>query len=157
MGKVGNQSVLQRQEHRYAAGNEGFVTAFYGIFDPAALTLTYACAGHNPPLLRRCGSPVVTALDEVGGSPLGLFESVAYDQATVALRPDDTLAFYTDGIVEAMDSAGAQFGPARLDAILGRCDLDAPGIVRAVIAAVDAFTGGHPPEDDRTLLVAIVG
>jgi sigma-B regulation protein RsbU (phosphoserine phosphatase) len=142
---------------RYEAGNEGFVTAFYGIFDPATLTLSYACAGHNPPLLRRCGEQKVTALDEIGGPPLGLFEATEYDQATIALRTDDTLALYTDGITEAMNAAGDQFGTERLDAILGRCDLDAPGIVRAVIEAVDAFTGGHPPEDDRTLLVAVVG
>jgi phosphoserine phosphatase RsbU/P len=149
--------VNRHLSQRYGAGNEGFVTAFYGIFDPAALTLTYACAGHNPPLLRRCGQQTVTALDEIGGPPLGLFEAIEYDQTTLTLRPDDTLAFYTDGITEAMDPAGAQFGIQRLDAILGRCDLDAPGIVRAVIEGVDAFTGGHPPEDDRTLLVAIVG
>ena len=120
-------------------------------------TLTYACAGHNPPRLRRCGSEAVAALDEVGGPPLGLFDATSYDETTVQLQADDTLAFYTDGITEAMDGAGAQFGIQRLGEILGRCDLDAPGIVHAVIEAVDAFTGGHPPEDDRTLLVAIVG
>jgi sigma-B regulation protein RsbU (phosphoserine phosphatase) len=143
---------------RYSSGsNEGFVTAFYGIFDPAALTLSYASAGHNPPRLRRCGSPTVTALEEVGGPPLGLFDATEYDQTTLSLQTDDTLAFYTDGITEAMDARGTQFGTERLDEILGRCDLDAPGIVRAVIDAVDAFTGGQPPEDDRTLLVAVVG
>jgi sigma-B regulation protein RsbU (phosphoserine phosphatase) len=142
---------------RYAAGNEGFVTAFYGIFDPATLTLSYACAGHNPPRLRRCGEQAVASLDEIGGPPLGLFDDTEYDQATISLQADDTLAFYTDGITEAMDPRGAQFGTGRLDEILGRCDLDAPGIVRAVIDAVDAFTEGHLPEDDRTLLVAIVG
>jgi sigma-B regulation protein RsbU (phosphoserine phosphatase) len=142
---------------RYDAGNEGFVTAFYGIFDPAALTLSYACAGHNPPRLRRCGEQIVASLDEIGGPPLGLFDDTEYDQATVSLRADDTLAFYTDGITEAMDPRGAQFGTGRLDEALGRCDLDAPGIVRAIVEAVDAFTEGHPPEDDRTLLVAIVG
>jgi phosphoserine phosphatase RsbU/P len=143
--------------HRYSAGNEGFVTAFYGIYDPAALTLSYACAGHNPPRLKRCGETAVASLDEIGGPPLGLFDETQYDQTTVTLRADDTLAFYTDGITEAMDPRGAQFGTARLDEVLGRCDLDAQGIVRAIIEAVDAFTGGHPPEDDRTLLVALVG
>ncbi len=54
---------------RYTAGNEGFVTAFYGIFDPATLTLSYACAGHNPPRLRRCGQQTVGSLDEIGGPP----------------------------------------------------------------------------------------
>lgn len=142
---------------RYAAGNEGFVTAFYGIFDPLALTLNYACAGHNPPRLKRCGAETVIAIDEIGGPPLGLFDATEYDQATMTLRADDALAFYTDGITEAMDPAGTQFGTERLDAILGRCDLNAPGIVRAIVEAVDAFTGGRPPDDDRTLLVAVVG
>ena len=100
---------------------------------------------------------VVHSLDEIGGPPLGLIDDLEYDQATVPLEPDDTLAFYTDGITEAMDDHGVQFGVERLDAVLGRCDLDAPGIVRAVVEAVDQFTAGQPPEDDRTLLVAQLG
>ena len=55
-----------------------------------------------------------------------------------------------------MDDRDVQFGVERLDAVLGRCDLDAPGIVRAVDRGRRQFTGGHPPEDDRTLLVAQV-
>ncbi len=142
---------------RYNASNEGFVTAFYGVFDPTLRTLKYACAGHNPPRLKRCGEEFVQSLDEIGGPPLGLIDDLEYDEATLTLQPDDTLAFYTDGITEAMDERGVQFGVERLDAVLGRCDLDAPGIVRAVVEAVDAFTGGHPPADDRTLLVAQLG
>lgn len=142
---------------RYSAGsNEGFVTAFYGIYDPASRTISYASAGHNPPRLKRCGRRDVVALDEIGGPPLGLFDATEYDQTSVELQPHDAVAFYTDGITEAMNDAGAQFGTARLDEALGRCDLDAPGIVGAIIEAVKTFTGGHPPEDDRTLLVAIV-
>ena len=142
---------------RYNASNEGFVTAFYGVFDPSRRTLTYACAGHNPPRLKRCGTHEVIALDEIGGPPLGLIDELAYDETTIALELWDTLAFYTDGITEAMDERGAQFGPDRLDAVLGRCDLDAPGIVRAVIESVDEFTGGLPAADDRTLIVAQLG
>ncbi len=141
---------------RYSAGNEGFVTAFYAIFDPSTLLLRYAAAGHNPPRLVRCGQPGVMALDEVGGPPLGLFDATEYDEATIELHPDDALALYTDGITEAMDARSEQFGTGRLDEVLGRCDLDAPGIVAAVVGAVNAFTGDHPPADDRTLLVAIV-
>ena len=106
--------------------------------------------------LRRCGDRTVHSLDEIGGPPLGLLDDLEYDQTTLALRPGDILAFYTDGITEAMNAASVQFGVNRLDAVLGRCDLDAPGIVRAVIEAVDQFTSGAPAEDDRTLLVAKV-
>jgi sigma-B regulation protein RsbU (phosphoserine phosphatase) len=118
--------------------------------------LTYACAGHNPPRLKRCGEEQVLSLDEIGGPPLGLLDELTYDQTTMPLRPGDVVAFYTDGITEAMDVHNSQFGVNRLDAVLGRCDLDAPGIVRAVIEAVDRFTGNRPPDDDRTLLVAKV-
>jgi serine phosphatase RsbU (regulator of sigma subunit) len=53
-----------------------------------------------------------------------------------------------------MDAKSAQFGVDRLDEILRRCSLDAQEIITAVVEAVDQFTGGQPPEDDRTLLVA---
>jgi sigma-B regulation protein RsbU (phosphoserine phosphatase) len=140
--------------HRYTAGNEGFVTAFYGVYDPAQRRLTYACAGHNPPRLKRCSDRSVQSLDEIGGPPLGLFDELDYGETTLELKPGDALALYTDGITEAMNDGGVQFGVQRLDAILGRCDLDAPGIVRAVVEAVGDFTSGRPAEDDRTLLVA---
>ncbi|HZW29109.1 MAG TPA: SpoIIE family protein phosphatase, partial [Isosphaeraceae bacterium] len=66
--------VNRQLSQRYNARNEGFVTAFYGVFDPARRTLTYACAGHNPPRLKRCGQNAVHSLDEIGGPPLGLID-----------------------------------------------------------------------------------
>ncbi len=138
----------------YTASNEVFVTAFYGVLDPSARTLTYSSAGHNPPRIKSCRGGSVHSLEEVGGPPLGLFEELDYEQATLALQPGDILAFYTDGIIEAMDPNSAQFGVDRLDEILRRCGLDAREIITAVVDAVDQFTGGNPPEDDRTLLVA---
>ena len=55
-----------------------------------------------------------------------------------------------------MDTGNVQFGTSRLDKVLRQCGLDANDIIRATIEAVDLFTGGQPPEDDRTLLVARV-
>jgi sigma-B regulation protein RsbU (phosphoserine phosphatase) len=148
--------VNRQLSHHYTVANEVFVTAFYGIFDPAERTLTFSSAGHNPPRLKRCGDGSVDALEEVGGPPLGLFEDLKYDQTTLELRPGDVLAFYTDGITEAMNAGSAQFGVNRLDDVLRRCDLDARAMVAGVIKAVDQFTDDHPPDDDRTLLVAKV-
>jgi sigma-B regulation protein RsbU (phosphoserine phosphatase) len=142
---------------RYTASNEVFVTAFYGIFDPVKRTLTYACAGHNPPRLRRCEGNEVIALEEVGGPPLGVFEGIEYDQVTLALEPNDVLAFYTDGITEAMNDDSRQFGTGRLDDVMARCELNANDMIWAVVEAVDQFTGGQPPLDDRTLLVLQIG
>jgi sigma-B regulation protein RsbU (phosphoserine phosphatase) len=148
--------VNSKLSHHYTAANEVFVTAFYGIYDPVQRTLTYSSAGHNPPRLKRCGDGSIQALEEVGGPPLGLFEELAYDQTTLALRRGDAVAFYTDGITEAMDQGGVQFGVNRLDDVLSHCGLDAKDIVAGVVDAVDRFTGDQPPEDDRTLLVAKV-
>ena len=111
----------------YTASNEVFVTAFYGVYDPAQRTLTYSSAGHNPPRLKRCSDGSVHSLEEIGGPPLGLFEELEYDQTTLALKPGDILAFYTDGITEAMDANSAQFGVNRLDDQLRRCGLDSTG------------------------------
>jgi len=142
--------------HHYTASNEVFVTAFYGVFDPARRTLTFSSAGHNPPRLKRCGDPTVHSFEEVGGPPLGLLADLNYEQTTLTLLPGDILAFYTDGITEAMDANNIQFGVGRLDLELSRCDLEPAEIVSAIVKSVDDFTGGQPPEDDRTLLVARV-
>ena len=61
-----------------------FVTAFYGVYDPARRTLTYSSAGHNPPRLKRCGDGSVNSLEEIGGPPLGLFDELQYEQTTLA-------------------------------------------------------------------------
>jgi phosphoserine phosphatase RsbU/P len=148
---------LNRQlSMHYTVANEVFVTAFYGIYDPAARTLSYSSAGHNPPRLIRCRDGTVQALEEVGGPPLGLDEDLTYEQTTCELQPGDVMAFYTDGITEAMDSRGAQFGPSRLDEILSRCHLRVGAVIEDVIDAVDRFTDSEPPMDDRTLIVARV-
>jgi len=146
--------VNRQLSKHYTVANEVFVTAFYGILDPVQRTLTFSSAGHNPPRLKRCGDGSVHALEEIGGPPLGLFDELEYDQTTLELRPGDILAFYTDGITEAMDAGSTQFGVDRLDEVLRRCDLGAKAMVAGVIEAVDRFTNDQPPEDDRTLLLA---
>jgi sigma-B regulation protein RsbU (phosphoserine phosphatase) len=145
----------QLSQH-YTVANEVFVTAFYGIYDPVGRTLTFSSAGHNPPRLKRCGDGSVHALEEVGGPPLGLLEELEYEQTTLELRSGDILAFYTDGVTEAMNAGGVQFGVTRLSEVMRRCGLDAGAIVAAVIDAVDQFTNDQPPDDDRTLVVAKV-
>jgi len=148
--------VNRKLSEHYTSSNEVFVTAFYGVFDPARCTLTYSSAGHNPPRLKRCGDKSVHSFKEVGGPPLGLLEDLEYEQTTLSLLPGDVLAFYTDGITEAMDAKNAQFGVERLDLELSRCNLDPAEIVNAIVKSVDDFTGGQPPEDDQTLLIARV-
>ena len=131
-----------------------FVTAFYGIYDPLVRELTYACAGHNPPRLKRCEDGSIASLDGVSNLPLGLFPDLTFEATTLRLIPGDQIIFYTDGITEAFDPEGQMFGLDRLDEVLETCHLDADGLIEEVLRALDAFTRGIAATDDRTLLVA---
>jgi phosphoserine phosphatase RsbU/P len=141
---------------RYTTDFEAFVTAFYGIYDPARRELTYASAGHNPPRLKRCEDGSILALEGARNMPLGIVPDLQYGETTQVLRPGDQIVFYTDGITEATDPNGAMFGEGRLDKALENCHLNADGLIRAVLDAVEEFTAGTPAADDRTMLVAKV-
>lgn len=152
---------LGHLNHRLARGytdeSGHFVTAFYGVFDPRSRKLEYAVAGHNPPRVKRCADGRVLTLDAVNGLPLGLFDDHDYQLASQYLSPGDQLILYTDGITEATDPEGRQFGTERLDASIGRCGQSAENLIRSVLDAVESFTRGHPIADDQTLVVGRVG
>jgi sigma-B regulation protein RsbU (phosphoserine phosphatase) len=133
-----------------------FVTAFYGVLDPAARTLTYSSAGHNPPrLARRDG---VLSLDQGRSLPLGIDDGEAYGQATVPLESGDLLVLYTDGITEAAAPPRAEeprqlFGVDRLDRLLLDCGgTSATECVERVKSAVGAYCQTPLPGDDQTLI-----
>ena len=148
--------INDRLAQLYTADGGTFVTAFYGIFDPASRRFSYASAGHNPPRLKRCGAGTLEALDAVGGFPLGLFPEVVYEQAELSLAPGDQIVLYTDGITEAAAPDGTMFGVERLDRSIATCRETAEGLVRVLLDDLAAFTAGAPVGDDRTLLVARV-
>ena len=131
-------------------GIEGrFVTAFYGLVAPDG-RLTYSNAGHNAPmLLTREGALRL----ETGGTVLGLFEHAPFDEETVVLSPGDTLVVFSDGVTEATNAAGEEFGDERLLACLAAHRGSAPpDVLQAVLAAVRAFSHGTPQSDDVTIL-----
>lgn len=148
--------INHRLARHYTSDGGMFVTAFYGIFDPIARTLTYANAGHNPPLLKRCSDGSVLTLDQVGGLPLGLFERLTYDESTLQLRRGDQLVLYTDGITEATNTAGQLFGMTRLDRAISRCQQTADAMIRTVLGHLEDHTQGQPHADDQTLVVGLV-
>jgi sigma-B regulation protein RsbU (phosphoserine phosphatase) len=98
----------------------------------------------------------VLTLEDASGPPLGLFADLTYDQATVTLVPRDLLVLYTDGITEAMNERGEQFGLGRFDGVLVHCGMNAQSVLDAMIDAVSQHTGDRPADDDRTLLVGRV-
>lgn len=139
--------------HHYVNESASFVTAFYGIFDPAGNKLTYTSAGHNPPRWKSSKEDKVKQLDRAQTFPLGIQPAIDLFEDTIELRRDDLLVLYTDGIVEASGQNQEQFGTARLDAHLASFPLEPGEIVTSLIESLDRFTNGAAPGDDRTLVV----
>ena len=141
---------------KYVGMNATFVTGFYGIYDPKSRVLTYACAGHNPPRIKRCQDGSLLSLDQAGGLPLGVVDDAAYEEARLQLQRGDQIIFYTDGITEAQSIDGTFFGTNRLDEELEKCSFQADALMKSVLRAVELFANGRPADDDRTMIVARV-
>ena len=128
-----------------------FATFCYARIEPAARRIVYSNAGHNPPFVLRADGRV-EQLSE-GGMVLGVFPDNAYEQAEIALGPGERVLFYTDGITEARNPEGEEYAEERLAATaLSVRAASADAIKQAVLADVNAFTGGRF-EDDATLIV----
>jgi sigma-B regulation protein RsbU (phosphoserine phosphatase) len=131
-----------------------FATVLYGALSPDG-RLTYCNAGHNPPvLLTRSG---VKRLD-TGGLILGLFAQATYEQETVVLEPGDVLVVFSDGVTEALDVEGREFGEDRLLACLEANRRATPAeLLEAVLTSVRSFAAGAAQHDDVTALVLRYG
>jgi phosphoserine phosphatase RsbU/P len=130
-----------------------FVTLFYAVIDCELRQVTYANAGHNPPMVYRAGSG---AIEELGttGVALGIMERALYTEEVCVLSPGDVLLMYTDGITEADNEAEKMFGEERLrEGLIRYHDLPARGIMDSVLKDVRAFAAGYPQSDDITLMV----
>ena len=128
-----------------------FVTLLYGVLAPDG-QLTYCNAGHNPPLLL--GEDGVRRLDK-GGLILGLFDDATFEEERVRLRPGDTLIVFSDGISEAVNGAGEEFGDVR---ILDCVSAIPPGtdpriLIDTLFTRVREFAVGEAQSDDMTTLV----
>ncbi len=139
---------------RYTQISGNFVTAFYGVFDPVAHTLTYSAAGHLPARISRTSDPIWRPLPSAHRLPLGV-QTVgeAYPEQTLPFHPADRLVVFTDGIADVVDQTGEPFGNDRLDEILAQTPNSAAGVVASVLESLDSFSDGSSPTDDRTLVV----
>jgi sigma-B regulation protein RsbU (phosphoserine phosphatase) len=149
--------VNQHLAARYTNGNGTFVTAFYGIYDPAKREMVYANAGHPAPRVRRGsgrGCRIEPAIAQ-GGLPLGIEADECYTDGIVRFAPGDLLVLYTDGITEAHRAGDfALFGDDRLDIALGQCLPTAASALECILRDVNHFTANATPSDDQTLLAA---
>jgi sigma-B regulation protein RsbU (phosphoserine phosphatase) len=141
--------------HRLLVHNihfDNFVTLFLAAFDPDLRSLVYSNAGHNPPLLYCADSNSVAWLWPTGPA-IGLVELQDFQQSYAALSPGSVLILYTDGVTEATNPAGEDFGRERLaDLLMALHDQPAHTILHAIRDALTEFCGGRQLEDDVTLL-----
>ncbi len=134
-----------------------FVTVLYAVFNPASGEFSYANGGHNPPLLVKAdGSSSLLPL--TGGIALGVAPNIDYSSQSVTLAPGESVVMYTDGITEAINTQGEEFGVERLGEVAAQIGgQDAQAANLAILQAVKEFAGDAPQFDDITSFVLRYG
>jgi phosphoserine phosphatase RsbU/P len=142
--------------------DNSYATLFFADYDDSTHRLRYVNCGHLPPLLLRKGVSTTTSLSppsnierlESTSTVLGLFEDWECNVSETSLGPGDTLLLYTDGVTEAANSGGEEFGESQLVELLrSHHDLDAQPLLDSIIQAVQTFSA-EEQADDITLVVA---
>jgi sigma-B regulation protein RsbU (phosphoserine phosphatase) len=147
---------LNRAMCARSGGGRHLITAFIAELDIPTRSLAWVNAGHNAPLLVRGGGAIDHLED--GGLPLGAFPLSRYQSGCTALRSGDALYIYTDGVIEALDESGAEYGEDRLAALVATLGAaDAAASLSQILESVDRFAGAVPQYDDITCLVLRVG
>lgn len=135
-----------------------FVTLFYLVIDSQKRELTYVNAGHNPPLMLTREKKNDITLLKAEGIALGIIDGIDLGSVTVRLKEGDLVALYTDGITEAMNGAGEEYGMDRFSEILLKCrDKKPDEMIEDIRASVKEFTGTTPQSDDITLILIKAG
>ena len=130
-----------------------FITFFFCVLDAASGAVSFANAGHNPPILVRASG--AAEMLEGGGPVLGILPIAPYSQMQTQLDPGDMLVLYSDGVTEATNLEYEEYGEQRFIEVLSENRMKpAVEIVEAVTKSLAEFTAGAPQADDITLVVA---
>jgi serine phosphatase RsbU (regulator of sigma subunit) len=134
-----------------------FVTLFYALLDPVNNQITYVNAGHNPPLFfqtgKRPGQGALSRLDRTGMA-MGVEPDTPYEQKTLALNPGDFMLVYTDGITDALNQQGQDFGMENLEgSVLAEREHPAEQMAQALENELQTFIGPAPLFDDSTFVI----
>jgi sigma-B regulation protein RsbU (phosphoserine phosphatase) len=131
---------------------EKYATLFLGIYDGRSHHLTYSNGGHLPPIL--IGKDGSIRRLEAGGTVVGLFDNMTYEEGAVEMHPGEIFLAYSDGVTEPENDFG-EFGETRLiDLVRDNRDLPLPQISQIVTLAVDNWIGDNEQPDDVTLVLA---
>jgi phosphoserine phosphatase RsbU/P len=145
--------VVNRQVHASSLADR-YATLFYGVFDGVTRTLQYVNAGHNPPMVIRRDSSIIWL--RAGGAPVGMFPNSNYEKGAVQLNPGDLVLAYTDGVIEAANSAGEEWGIEGLRRAAAESGAQcADDIVHSIFTSMDEFSRGRQT-DDATVVVLLV-
>ncbi len=150
--------VLRRvNEAMLDIGDEGmFATLIYAIYDLEQRTLTFTNAGHVPPLLRRDRRVVPLESDRAHVTPLGIMGGMEVGEARVQLHAGDLLVLTTDGVHEARDARGNEYGSKRLSRMIHLAGSNPTDVVEGLLRDIDAHATSET-QDDVTILAMTVG
>jgi phosphoserine phosphatase RsbU/P len=134
-----------------------FVTLFYALLDPANNLMTYVNAGHNPPLFfqngKRPGQGALSHLERTGMA-MGVDAETPYEQKTASFNPGDFVLFYTDGITDALNPQGQDYGMENLESVvLAERGQPAEQMAQTLENELKSFIGGAPLFDDSTFVI----
>jgi phosphoserine phosphatase RsbU/P len=136
--------------------SEAYLTLFLAVLDAQSLRLRYVNAGHNSQFLLH-GNGSVEQLPSTG-RPLGLLAGGGFQEKSFLLQSEDSLFFYTDGLVEAQNEAGEEFGMERLEALLlEERTKGLEGMLANVEKAVSVYRGKVEAADDATMMLLKIG
>jgi len=140
-----NEVVIERQQH------DIFVTVTYLTLDVKTQEIVVASAGHGPLLVRR-KSGEVERIEPAVGPPIGVFEGTRYDPTRFAMHPGDMMVMYTDGVLEAQDRDGVQFGLDRVAGAVRAGGYRPQAVIARLLAELAAHGGPDAEFDDLTIL-----
>jgi sigma-B regulation protein RsbU (phosphoserine phosphatase) len=144
---VNRQVYASSLEDRYA-------TLFYGVFHRETRLLRYVNAGHNPPMIIRRDGSIIWL--ETGGAPVGMFPDWQYEEATVSLNPGDIVVACSDGIFEAANAAGDEWGTEGVYRTASRAGKkSADEIVQAIFSSMEEFSQGHQADDASVMVLRV--
>lgn len=152
LGKVND--IMYRH---FGAQHSIYLTCFFVVVDMNDMTMTFSCAGHNPPFLFRPGTGEIIPL-EAEGFGLGMFSSVTFQEKVMPLQMGDKVILYTDGVVDSRNENGSMFGYERLvQRVKENPNANSFRLTHFLVEELEEFAGETPRQDDLTLLIFEVG
>lgn len=145
-------TLMQVNETIYAQSTYTmFVTLVYAVLDPETGVLSYTNAGHNPPIIRRASGRIEQLART--GRVVGAFEKLHLTEDSITLERGDALVLYTDGVTDALNPGGQDYGMDRLVTAATSAPAAAPELLDSLRADLALFTQGAPQPDDITYFV----